>query len=173
LFDSDPFPDLVVTDVGQGAALLLNDGTGGFSNPIPIPGINSAYGVIVGHFEAPTLWDVAIGAQFNPQTTVFSNPADAGFVKGAGYNTVYSGDYATCDLNGDGHDDLVAMGEGQLQILINRGDGTFFPGSAFVVSSTDGLSSLTAGDFDGDGAPDIMVVPTGASSAEIWLNGCP
>lgn len=65
------------------------------------------------------------------------------------------------DLNRDGRPDLVTLAEGQeLQVWLNSGSGRYFDKIHF--SSRLGLpgKSLTVGDFDKDGRPDIYVALT-------------
>ena len=47
------------------------------------------------------------------------------------------------------------------------------PGAQFVASTTDTMQTLAVADFNGDGALDVAVVPSNATSGTIWLNGCP
>jgi hypothetical protein len=83
---------------------------------------------------------------------------------------------AVADYNGDGFQDLaLSLGwglQGLLEILNGNGNGTFQPPVLYNVpsptSSTGGLT-LVAGDFDGDGKPDIAQQYGGASSGLIVL----
>jgi hypothetical protein len=175
LFDGDRFPDLVINECGGGAVILTNDGTGKFPTSAAIPGIGTTWALSTGHFAGPTLLDLVVGSEANPETTIFADPADAGFASQAQYATVPPADYAVGDLNGDGFDDLVAIAwyGKTFELRINRGDGTFLPGVQFTASTTDTMQTLAAADFNGDGALDIAVVPSNATSGTIWLNGCP
>jgi hypothetical protein len=73
------------------------------------------------------------------------------------------------DLNGDGKLDLVLVNfrtedysgaveviHGNLTVLVGKGDGTFLPARTRTLG--DGPRSLTVGDWNGDGKPDLAVV---------------
>ena len=71
------------------------------------------------------------------------------------------------DFDGDGHADLAVPITlvGTIQIYRGNGDGTFatpvgYPANGFVVS-------IAAGDFNGDGKPDLAADP-GFTEAGCW-----
>ncbi|MFO1311026.1 MAG: FG-GAP-like repeat-containing protein [Burkholderiales bacterium] len=88
---------------------------------------------------------------------------------------------ASIDANGDGYADLVLVSirvgspGGQVQLLINRGDGTFADESAarlgpraIVSDSIPGWDGVTVVDLNGDGKPDIVLQNGGTDFA--WIN---
>ena len=79
---------------------------------------------------------------------------------------------ATGDFDGDGDLDLAVgcddMGMSpRVDILLNDGTGTFTTGSQILSGALGGLNpwTVTAGDFNNDGSPDLAVTGTGGSSA--------
>jgi uncharacterized delta-60 repeat protein len=74
---------------------------------------------------------------------------------------------ATGDFDGDGDLDLAVGSPASVDILINDGTGTFTTGSQILSGALGGLNpwTVTAGDFNNDGAIDLAVTGTGGSSA--------
>lgn len=89
---------------------------------------------------------------------------------------------AAVDVNGDSYPDLIVVnacglnsgctGNGTVAVLLNNGNGTFAPA---VNYSSGGYmaSSVAAGDVNGDGKPDIVVVNACGSTSFSLPNGCP
>lgn len=68
---------------------------------------------------------------------------------------------ATADFDGDGHADLVSVGDftfGDLRVSRGLGDGRFAAASA--VAGTAQTQGLDAGDVTGDGTPDVVAMST-------------
>ena len=66
-------------------------------------------------------------------------------------------DHIVFDLNGDGRMDLAGIGLTTARVMLGNGDGTFQPSVEYPVSSSAQPQALTAGDFNRDGAADLMV----------------
>jgi hypothetical protein len=77
---------------------------------------------------------------------------------------------ATADFNGDGKLDVATTGQGQsgptVSVLLGNGDGTF--GTPAVYTLAQSPSSIVAGDFNGDGHPDLVV--SGDFGTQVLLN---
>src|SRR5262249_18515080 len=156
-FDHDPYPDLAtveacgdVTCSSGGADIYRGDGTGGFQAPthssIPIyyPGA-----AVAGDFDADGRDGIGIGTIYGPASPLHCRVNDGMALEGCqGVGAASLGYTATVvDVDRDGHLDIVTGGG----YLSGRGDGTF---NAFVFVTT-GNGAIVAGDFNGDGWPDL------------------
>jgi hypothetical protein len=67
------------------------------------------------------------------------------------------------DFNGDGIPDLAVSENGPaIRVLLGNGDGTFTAKASFVPTEPGtGFEFIAAGDFNGDGVPDLVVSPGG------------
>ncbi len=70
----------------------------------------------------------------------------------------------TADMNKDGNDDLVLLDSinNTVDVLLSNGDGTFGTPQFFNVGSNY-VASMTVGDVNGDGYPDLVVVSSNLS----------
>jgi hypothetical protein len=73
---------------------------------------------------------------------------------------------AAGDINGDGHNDIVASIDNAAAVLVNNGDGTFQAGLNWFVGSVS--RDVVLGDFDNDGDRDIAAALH--STVSILLN---
>ena len=131
-----------------------------------------------GYLEPPVDRDLAIGIQTNEEgwdrrlsaevrdaaTTVDLEPtlADA--------TSLELVELVTDDFDGDGRSDLAGFyANGVLAVLLQQPDGSFEP-ALFDQGLDDDVVDGTAGDFDGNGAPDLAVIArTGTESGVLRL----
>jgi hypothetical protein len=108
----------------------------------------------------------AIGVQLHPMAA--KPPAPVSYA-----TSPNPGDLLAVDLDGDGHNDLIAsdMSHRTVNILWGVGDGTFAP--VAQLPTPDSAGALASADFDGDGRLDVAVTNTnlqGTFGAVLFLN---
>jgi hypothetical protein len=169
-FNNDGNLDLVtVSDQVAGASTMLGNGDGTFRAPKNHFTWGGPQAVAVGNFNADDSMDIVV-SEFDDQDgfgkvqMLLGNGQD-GFTAANAYTLDFflASGLAVSDLNGDGKLDaaVVVPSEwaGVGYAVLGNGDGTFGPayfgGQEFVT----GLDSraVAAGDFTGDGMPDLVV----------------
>ena len=79
---------------------------------------------------------------------------------------------AVADFNRDGNPDIAVAVPGStaggVYVLLGHGDNTFTP--IYAKSTSAGPTALAAGDFDGNGAPDLAVANVNKSTVLVFLN---
>jgi len=166
-FNNDSHLDIAALTVGQiqqTGNTLLGNGDGTFQ-----PGASTFYGaesistIAHGDFNNDGNMDVVLTNDISPEYIFFGNgdgtfhgPAIVGLGKGSVGMVVE-------DFNADGNLDLAVAErcynntctQGAVQVLLGNGDGTF-PNSAEYPFAFP-AANITAGDFNGDGVPDLAV----------------
>lgn len=82
--------------------------------------------------------------------------------------SIYPTGLTSADFTRDGKSDLAVTSGGVLSILRGNGDGTFDVQADYPAESFAWMSA--AGDFNGDGAPDLAVANIAAHTFSIFLN---
>jgi hypothetical protein len=152
--------DLAIADSGGGVSILLGRGDSSFPSPANYDAGSKPTSVALGDLNGDGSPDLAVG-NGGGGVSVLLNHGDGTFLGRVDY-VVGSNVAAVAigDLNGDGKLDLAIAnaagnGSGGLNVLMNRGDGTF----AAPVSYRPGNDSmhLAIGDVNDDGDPDLVV----------------
>jgi hypothetical protein len=184
-FTGDGDEDLAFAAGGR-VNVLLGNGKGGFT---PAPGspfavAGEALSVAAGGFTADGLSDLAVTTDSN-EVAIYLATGDGSFVEAPG-SPLPTGDgpgsIVAADLNGDGRLDLSIANalSDNVTVLLGNGAGGFSPaegspvavpaGSGESVSDVGGLpDSIAAGDFNGDGKPDLAVANFNGGSANIAI----
>jgi len=166
--NGDGKADLAVNDGGNGAVVYLGNGDGTFqpSKAVASGGAGTSF-VAIGDFNNDHKPDLAIANLNSNSVTVTPGNGDGTFGAGA---TVSVGSNPTfllaADFNRDGNLDLAVVNSGfvfmdskpgSISILLGKGDGTFRPAANLSVSATIWPNSVSTGDFNRDGIPDLVV----------------
>jgi hypothetical protein len=171
-FNQDGFVDLAFIDDNNTnndtLKIFLNDGNGGFSNPVATFWVGETLNILVFDANGDGRQDIAaygveIGSGysflfinegngvFNPQNTLGLLPGSTSMHLGA----------ADFDLDGD--QDLVYKGgPNGIEIYLNDGTGDFYRDSASLIldepyTYLSGSTDIRVADMDGDGDTDIIV----------------
>ncbi len=174
-FDGDSVTDLVVANRGSSSlSILLGDGQGGFSAGLEIGvGIDPS-SVAVGDFSGDGAADLAvtnagpIGALAPDTVSILLGDGQGGFSSTVEIDVGDRAEFiAAGDFNGDGATDLAVANAGQFDdptpdtvgILLGDGHGGFSSMSEIGVG--DRPESIGVGDFNRDGALDLVVTNAG------------
>ncbi len=159
--------DLIVLDkTAHRVSLLLNDGTGKFSEGwfyiIPDAG-SSPNALAAADFDGDGWADVVVSDGGASRVHVFLNKAGAGFNAPSTLNTPDAPvSLVTADFKNDGIQDFaVARKTGKaIDLYINDGKGNF---TVTTVALAEAPSRILATEFDADGFPDLVVGYEGPS----------
>ncbi|MFI5007067.1 MAG: FG-GAP repeat domain-containing protein, partial [Solirubrobacterales bacterium] len=171
-FNGDGKQDLATADYNAGTVSVLRGvGDGTFLPPqsFSVGGINPN-SLAVGEFNGDGAQDLAVAVFGGNTTTARSTAVLLGTGTGVFQPAVsYDADRGPlwvdlADFNGDGEQDLVVanFGADTVSVLLGNGNGTFqaplaLPGGACSAPPC-GAAAAVPGDFDGDGAQDLVVV---------------
>ena len=144
--------------------ILLNDGTGEFSEPAssPAPVGATPVGITAADLDGDTDQDLAVSNVAADNVTVLRNDGSGGFTEApSSPEATGNGPRAVMAVNidGDADQDLAVANAGgeSLTVLRNNGSAGFTEPASSPEGTGHGPLSIGAADFDGDGDPDLAV----------------
>ncbi len=182
--NNDGNPDVLLTESESAMRLaaLYGNGSGGFSDPVPIATPPDPRVFAIGDFNRDGRNDIAVSATVAPPsgpipTTYyisillgnaaggFAAPNNIAFTTSAGS---FVSQIETGDFNGDGKMDLAAM-TNFTPVIILTGDGTgMFTTSSLGFFGPEGF--LAVGDFNNDQKSDLVLSKGASDSIRPWLS---
>jgi hypothetical protein len=178
-FNGDGKPDLVLANYRSGSVqLFLNRGNGIFRAAVsfPLPKGSNPQDLAVADFNRDGHPDVAAVTQDEDRIDVLLGNGKGGFEPAVSYRVSGPQEYVrprglvAGDFDGDGKLDLATVDSngvsGTASVLFGDGKGHFGPG--MHVPAADGQAhvfELAAGDLDGDGRDDLVVLQDPGSAS--------
>ncbi len=167
-FNGDGNLDIAFADsANNGVTILLGNGDGTFTSPTTLPSVAFAASIAVGDFNGDGIPDLAVSNNAsNFAVTILLGNGDGTFTVGASIAvpswSVNPEGIVAMDFNGDGKLDLAVTSSNTntptnylVTILRGKADGTFTVGNSYPTGNDD--FSIAAGDFNGDGIPDLAI----------------
>jgi hypothetical protein len=156
--------------------VLLNEGDGTFGPATTFPAGADPTRLSLGDMNGDGHLDAVAVNPPASNVSVFRGAGDGTFLPHILYTTENGpSDVVIADLDKDGHLDIATAnaaaypyGLRSASVLINRGDGTFWPHVDYRVH--DLPQGIASGDFDRDGDVDLAVVNTTGATVSILLN---
>jgi hypothetical protein len=161
--------DIAVIDFSTGEVdVLFGNGDGTFRKPAVYKAIANPLALVPGNFHGAGRTDLAVASAAG--VSILTNDGTAHFV--AASPVSLSGrptSLVASDLRGAGHDDLiVAKQDGTVTTLLGDGTGHFATLSPFAAGSG-AVSGIAAGDFNGDGKPDLAIAQSASNTVTVLL----
>lgn len=169
--DNDKDTDILATAFGNNAVILLrNTGNRTFER-VHLADIAQASGMDIGDFNLDGKIDIAVASRINRTLHILLNQGNGQCSQSATYPTDNSPDTVdVSDRTADGKPDITVVtsgggGQGKLQSLIGKGDGTF---ESHTVDAGRDAHGSAAVDITGDGILDVAVANYADASVSLF-----
>ncbi len=175
-FNGDRIPDLAIGNSAE-VGVVLRTSTGTFQVPTAYqPSSEETISMHAVDFNRDGNLDVAVGCSFRSGEISVHLGSGNGSLGGATPYMIHASpqSLAVADFDRDGVLDVAATGRefNSVGVMLGNGDGTFTTGGGVILEGVDdtfGPQVLVAGDFTGDGRPDLVIAYNDFSSAEPLL----
>ena len=185
-FNGDGIPDTAVANNGASTVTILpgkGDGTFAKGSTITVNSELVANAVVTADFNGDGKADLAVLSECG--TGSCASTGALAILLGNGDGTFASSDtiavtserasnpLAVADFNGDGIADIAvaSASTSSVTVLLGKGDGTFSKAAGSPVNAGPAPFAIAAGDFNGDGIPDLAVANHGVSGKVTVLLG--
>jgi hypothetical protein len=176
-FNGDGLLDLVVANKGDNTvSFFAGNGDGTFQAPVVSYAGIGPIGLAVGDFDKNGRLDLAV-ADSGGGVGLLTGNGDGTF----GFQPIYTpaagppNAVAVADFDHDGNPDIAVAVPGKITggvyVLLGNGDKTF--SAVYAKSTSAGPTALAAGDFNGNGTPDLAVASVNKSAVLVFLNTLP
>jgi hypothetical protein len=166
--DLDGDLDLAMADFeSRSISLFLGNGDGTMT---PMPPLDSGSGpstISMGDLDLDGFPDLVLAVRYDDRVEVFRGRGDGTFDPAVPYDARgYAVEIA--EINGDGLPDVVAVGDGEVVVLLGTGSMLFGPVTRYLAGSY--TRALAIADLDNDSLDDVAVARSGRNVVSVLLN---